>query len=1068
MTDSGTLAPPWGWRALFDGTGYAFSNSISFPTGAATVCLWLKWSPPAGQFFDPGAATLFNYNEDPDSGDTSHRLWLTSVDALTIWWSGTSLRTKLNLADGAWHFLAVTFTPAGNTYNVQIYVDGTAAQAGKLTHDAGVTFQTGRPLVVGMRAPAGEGDAFAGYLSGLSVWNSALTPDQVLNVMATELQGNEQGLTLLWSFQGPPSNSATGGITYVADGPQELQQTEQKGLYLEYEQLSQSDWQAVVANAPLVPTSFAQVEDMATALFSPTNASPYVLPPQTTTALVAPEYQLSLSAFNFPTGAFTVGLWVKWNTPADLGEDASWSTGPASATLLNYDEQENDSAHRFWITAPSAVAVWFGGSSAATQIDVADGRWHHLAFVVTPSANAYALTVIRDGISVYTGQIKHDPNVTIRPGRSLVLGQRFAGDSNDAFCGSFSDFAIWNRALTLSEVRALLKASPAPDASRVLYWPLTGPVNGINERGVDYVGRFTTREMIGGDTIGYLETNLLYNSFLVGIGNPAFDVTQIQNLDLFVSNLIPDYAKIYLRHTFGIFELITDSDPHSIYYLTQDEIDACGQVLVDSQTTLTQLLGRGPYVLPAERVISVIFDYKPGAANPLGQIYVQGELSGEEAYRENVLTHELFHSFQYAFGLQTVWRQPFVPPHAWAWIFEGTARWCEVKFYQRILFASDLTALFIQPDMSLFDAAYATLPFWISFEALGASNPARVASIFRTLFTEFERVGDPILALGNVAAAELQATGWNVGALNGIDYFFGLFAVRRVLGSWGSTDTGTVLYPAITDLDGNPIRPLLSMTDMNWTATAPSVSTDVPLAAASSVYLAINFDASMQGVRFNLQLDPPANTAGSFALIRRLGTTPVSVDMQIGQTVVAQHSTPAPTAGFGLSRSETIDRTKVDNWVLIVNGMAQNALQYTLKLWNGNGGFPPPPPEAVNDLKVRIVTGDAAFAGTSLQVTLWLDGEAWTLANNFSRGTTREFDLDPRGLTVPEITSLSVSVSGGSSLDLLNPWLATSVSWLLDGVTLIVNGKTLYNRQGINVWLGAGRDSWGEQVPRQP
>lgn len=1062
MTGSGTLSPPWSRQALFNGTGYAFTRAAPFPTGAATVCLWLKWSPPAGQKIDPGAATLLNYDEDPDRGDASHRFWLTSVKGLAVWWSGASLRTSIDLSDGAWHHLAVVLTPSGNAYAVQIYVDGALTQTGSISHDAGVTFRTGKQLVVGMRFPAGSGDAFAGLLSGLAIWNSALSAERILEVMTAQLQGTETGLAILWPFDGPAAGVATGGVTYVASGPQKLPKTAGKGLYLEYEQLSQQDWQEVIKNDALVPTSLSQVQDMAKALFSQTGASPYVLPPQTQVAQVKPEYQLSLPSFAFPTGAFTICLWLKWNTPDNLGEDSSWSTDPKGATILNYDEAENDSSHRFWIMGPGALRVWFGGSSVTPGLNVADGRWHHVAVIVTPGSNAYAVTVIRDGISVYSGSIAHDAGVTLRPNRPLALGQRYAGQSSDSFCGSLSDLAIWNRALSLSEVRALLRASPSPAPDLVLYWPLSSPNSSIVERGVSYVSRFTRREIVGGDTLGFLETSQLYEAFLVGVGNPAFDVTEIQGLDNFIYDQIPDYAKVYLLTRKGIFDLITDSDPNSIYYLTADEIEACGQVLLASQATLERLLQRGPYTLPAEMRISVIFDYKPGSANPLGQIYVQGELSGEKVYRENVLTHELFHSFQYAFGLHVLWREPLAPPRAWGWMFEGTARWCEVFFYQRIVFTSDLTGLFEHPELGLFNANYAALPFWIAFEALGRSNPARTDSIFVTLFQKFETQGDPAGALRAVAGAELQTIGWNVGRLSGLDYLFSLFAVRRVLGSWNATDDGTVLYPTITDLDGNPIHVATAMTELPWNEAMPSVSSTVPIAALASAYLQITFAPSMMGKRFNLTLEP--NTAASFALVRRLGANVVAAYVQVGNTVVTKGGTPPPARSLGLELHEDIDTHTSDNWVLVVNGMEAGAVAYTLKLWNGAGAFPPPPAEDVQDLRVRIVTGDAAFAGTSLLVTFWIGGKAWALSNSLTRGTSREFSLDPLGMKVTDITSVSVSVSGGNTLDLLNPWLSSSVSWLFDGLTLIVNGKTLYDRQKINVWLGAGRDSWGDSV----
>jgi hypothetical protein len=100
----------------------------------------------------------------------------------------------LFVADGRWHHLAYV---VGST-NAQIYIDGTLMNELPWVGTAGPATTT-EPLLFG-RYNGGSGQAFAGQLDEVSIWNRALTETEVRSHMHHLLQGTESGLLGNWRF----------------------------------------------------------------------------------------------------------------------------------------------------------------------------------------------------------------------------------------------------------------------------------------------------------------------------------------------------------------------------------------------------------------------------------------------------------------------------------------------------------------------------------------------------------------------------------------------------------------------------------------------------------------------------------------------------------------------------------------------------------------------------------------------------------------------------------------------------------------------------------------------------
>ena len=226
-----------------------------------------------------------------------------------------------------------------------------------------------------------------------------------------------------------------------------------------------------------------------------------LLPPQDKVLTFNPEAYLVLdSADTFGAGDQTISLWLSW-VPPDYQDPAfaSYATSPDSATILNYDETPDGSQRgsRFWITNPSNLEVWVGGSSVrpSRKVDVSDGDWHHLAVTVSRrSGGGYDIEIFHNGASHGGGSITEGQVVS---GSQLVLGQRYFGELNDQFIGQFADFAVWNRIRSPSQIQSDMNDGiTGTQAGLVMHWKLNEAPPGTTHANLVFVDT-------GGEDFGF-------------------------------------------------------------------------------------------------------------------------------------------------------------------------------------------------------------------------------------------------------------------------------------------------------------------------------------------------------------------------------------------------------------------------------------------------------------------------------------------------------------------------------------------------------------------------------------
>jgi hypothetical protein len=177
---------------------YVIANPISNgPTEAFTIEFWMK-SDDQSRYGCPVsyATSSYSYN---DIQIFNYRDFTFRV---TNYRSPATGSTGISANDGYWHHIALTWQSSDG--QLRFYKDGvevftdTVAQGRQLI--------SGGAFVVGQEQDAlgggfDPGQAFAGLIDEVMLWNVVRTGEQIQNDMKGELTGNESGLVLYWKFE---------------------------------------------------------------------------------------------------------------------------------------------------------------------------------------------------------------------------------------------------------------------------------------------------------------------------------------------------------------------------------------------------------------------------------------------------------------------------------------------------------------------------------------------------------------------------------------------------------------------------------------------------------------------------------------------------------------------------------------------------------------------------------------------------------------------------------------------------------------------------------------------------
>ncbi len=215
--NGGTISgiPVWldgkyGKSISFDGV----SNYVAIPdspalkvTGSITLEAWVKTSNTNKQAVITKSGSYLLYIGTGGDGRVYSYLYGTTSG----WKNGLK-----NIADGNWHYIALTYDPSAGANNFKLFVDGVLDAQYTVTGNISPT--TNR-LGIGDRPDAGFRDFFNGVIDETHIYNRALSiteiqtdfqkdPDFSANVLAKVPKGTTQVIITL-SWQGSGSINAT-------------------------------------------------------------------------------------------------------------------------------------------------------------------------------------------------------------------------------------------------------------------------------------------------------------------------------------------------------------------------------------------------------------------------------------------------------------------------------------------------------------------------------------------------------------------------------------------------------------------------------------------------------------------------------------------------------------------------------------------------------------------------------------------------------------------------------------------------------------------------------------------
>lgn len=181
--------------------------------GNFTIEAWVK---PESQ--PSGDAYYIVGKWDFDNSGRSYSLSYTgSQISCSVSHAGTNnpaVNFNQSLTNDTWYHIAGVYNSSNG--NCEVFVNGSSIGSG--TTDSGGAYNSSAAFTVGGLLGNSAGFFFDGLIDDVRVWNIARTPTQINDDRATELNGNETGLTAYWKLNNSLSDLTSNGNTLTNNG----------------------------------------------------------------------------------------------------------------------------------------------------------------------------------------------------------------------------------------------------------------------------------------------------------------------------------------------------------------------------------------------------------------------------------------------------------------------------------------------------------------------------------------------------------------------------------------------------------------------------------------------------------------------------------------------------------------------------------------------------------------------------------------------------------------------------------------------------------------------------------
>jgi hypothetical protein len=385
-----------------------------------TIAFWLRTS-------DSAAAVKGLVSKYQDNDFTGYSLFLHqgrvrgwySRSTFNYVWEGELGFDSGFVADAQWHHIALVVDAAGG----RLFVDGRRKSSVGWAGSPGAPTSVA-PLQFGryFNYPIG----FNGEMDDIAIWNRALTDGEVDGLVPGKLTGSETGLIGYWSLDDGA------GVT-AADA-------------------SGSGFNGTLVNDPFWVPSTAPLD------VNPVAGSALSFDGVNDSVEVA-----SVAALNpYP---LTITAWIKTaqNSPGYVSVANKYVAGSGNGYSLHL---HNGRLYAFYFRGNGTSYVYATDPGLDGGF-LADGRWHHVAYVVDDAGGHVYVDGVLTGSLGWTGTPGPCTTTTpLRFGPYPLAGQALSLD------GRLDDVTLWNRALAAAEVGAVGGFSVSgAEAGLVGFWP---------------------------------------------------------------------------------------------------------------------------------------------------------------------------------------------------------------------------------------------------------------------------------------------------------------------------------------------------------------------------------------------------------------------------------------------------------------------------------------------------------------------------------------------------------------------------------------------------------------------
>ena len=406
-----------GTALSFDGTNdYVDTGMTSIPEDG-TISVWIKTDSQAREMIIGSVGTYtykfgINYKAGTGGAQIGYVSLMPDYGTLSAY-----VNIGANLYDGNWHYITGQWDGSAST--IKIYFDG-KEQTVAYTNQSVWSSQTNTySLAIGAYNASTKGAYFTGLISSSKLFDVALTLAQIQEMYLNPEQILPTGVSSsnlkLWL----PLQEGSGTTNYDGSG------NNNDGT------ISGATWvkaETDIAQVGLVRQNKPMVFDGSDDVVSISDNS----------------------AIDFGTGDFTLSAWIK--TSGD-----GW--------MRIVDKRDASSGYTFNVDTSEMIHLELndggGNTGYSASTDISDDLWHHIVASADRSGN---VTFYLDGSSDGTADISAKSG-SIDSTSDLFIGADAPSGTGLSFDGNINEVAIWDEALTATEITALYNSGTPLDAS---------------------------------------------------------------------------------------------------------------------------------------------------------------------------------------------------------------------------------------------------------------------------------------------------------------------------------------------------------------------------------------------------------------------------------------------------------------------------------------------------------------------------------------------------------------------------------------------------------------------------